>query len=263
MTVKSRMTEHPAGKVVARNVITVASGKGGVGKTWLSITLAHALARLNRKTLLFDGDFGLANVDVQLNLATRHDLAEVVAGEISLGQAITPFDAGGFDIVAGKSGSGALAGIRQRHFKILRQALALLAMRYDKVIVDMGAGVDNALTSLTGGSGTTVVLVTDEPTSLTDAYAYVKLALRENAAADVRIVVNMADDARSGERTYQALANACRNFLNQTPPFLGIIRRDDKVRDSIRRQSALLVRHPTSNAASDVEKIARSLSHEP
>lgn len=259
MTAARRNSVHPATRVVARNVITVASGKGGVGKTWLAITLAHALARAGQRTLLFDGDLGLANVDVQLNLSVDRDIADVVAGQASMAEAITTYDQGGFDIVAGKSGSGVLANLAQGYVDALRQALMGLAKRYDRVIVDMGAGLDGPLQSLTRGGGTMLVVATDEPTSLTDAYACVKLSHRQNPFADVRVVINMADDQRAGERTYGALENACRNFLKLSPPLIGVVRRDDKVRDAIRRQTALLVRHPTCPAAIDIEALAKTV----
>jgi flagellar biosynthesis protein FlhG len=230
MTAMPRSASHPASRVRARNLVTIASGKGGVGKTWLATTLAHALARAGQRTLLFDGDLGLANVDVQLNLSVDRDIADVVGGRTSLAEAITTYDEGGFDIVAGKSGSGALASLPERHVEALREALMELAKRYDRVIVDQGAGLDAPLRNLTRGGGKTLIVATDEPTSLTDAYASVG-----------------------------ALENACRTFLRLSPPLLGIVRRDDKVRDAIRRQTPLLVRHPTAAAAADVEALAAAI----
>jgi hypothetical protein len=94
-----------------RNVVAVASGKGGVGKTWFSITLAHALARAGHRTLLFDGDLGLANIDVQLGVAPYRDLGAVIAGKATMAQVVERYEDGGFDVVAGRSGSGNLASL--------------------------------------------------------------------------------------------------------------------------------------------------------
>jgi len=108
-------------------VIAVASGKGGVGKTWLAITLAHALARAGARTLLFDGDLGLANVDIQLGLMPKHDLGSVLAGRLTLSQVAMTYEDGGFDIIAGRSGSGRLADIAPSRLQILGDDLASVA----------------------------------------------------------------------------------------------------------------------------------------
>ena len=260
---KKRVALHPASATAGRNVINIASGKGGVGKTWMAITLAHALSRKGEKTLLFDADFGLANVDVQLGLNADQDLGDVVAGRLSMNQAITAFPDGGFDIIVGKSGSGQLADMGRARLSELKSELWQLAQRYDRVIIDLGAGLESAIRSLTPKGGMTLVVATDEPTSLTDAYAYIKVSMQENSRADMRLAINMAADQRQGERTYGALAKACRTFLNYTPPLMGIIRRDDRIPDSIRHQTALFSRHPQSDAAQDVEDMVVTIRNQP
>lgn len=243
-----------------RNMIAVASGKGGVGKTWLAITLAHALARLGRKTLLFDGDLGLANVDIQLGLMPSQDLGTVLAGRLTLAQAALPYDAGGFDIIAGRSGCGRLAALSSARLGGIADELAATAMYYDYVILDIGAGVDQTVRQLSRQAGACIVVATDEPTSLTDAYAFMKVAQMERAPAEMRIVVNMAASKRAGEKTYAALYRACSSFLKLSPPLLGVVRRDVKVREAIRCQTALLTRFPNSDAAADVEAIAAGIA---
>lgn len=251
------LAEPPMAK---RNVIAVASGKGGVGKTWFSITLAHALARAGRRTLLFDGDLGLANVDVQLGVTPRRDLASVIAGQATMSQAVARYQDGGFDIIAGRSGSGNLASLPPSRLAGLRNELHDIAQDYDWVVLDLGAGIERAVRVLVGQSRTCMVVATDEPTSITDAYAFIKVTALEHLADDIRIVINMAANARDGERTYGTLRKACREFLKIEPPLAGIVRRDDHVKDSIRRQTALLTRHPNTEAAQDVEAIAKHLA---
>ncbi len=244
-----------------RNIIAIASGKGGVGKTWFSITLAHALARAGRKALLFDGDLGLANVDVQLGVTPDRDLASVVAGEATLAQAATRYE-GGFDIIAGRSGSGSLATIPPSRLLALRTELHLFAQNYDWVVLDLGAGIERTVRLLTAQSRACLVITTDEPTSITDAYAYIKVTALEQLADGIQIVVNMAPNPREGERVYGTLLRACREFLKIEPPLAGIVRRDDHVKDSIRRQTSLLKRHPSTEAALDVEGIAQRLDRD-
>jgi len=240
-----------------RRLISVASGKGGVGKTWFAITLAHALARAGKRALLIDADLGLANIDVQVGLSPQIDLAAVIAGRARLADAVQPRN--GFDIVAGRSGSGSLAGIPQERLNQLRGSIVALSETYDRTIIDLGAGLDTAVLTLTATDGVGLVVTTGEPTALTDAYAYIKVVRRHHPGTDFRIVVNMAADRGEGERTYQTLLKACQTFLKFSPPLAGVVRRDSHVTDAIRYQTPLLVRHPNSEAAGDVDNIARSL----
>lgn len=245
--------------LLAPNMIAVASGKGGVGKTWFSITLCNALAKRGKRVLLFDGDLGLANVDIQLGLTPDKDLGGVIEGSTNLQSAATRYAEGGFDVLAGRSGSGNLATLPTQKLSELRQELIAFARAYDHVVVDLGAGVDRSVRYLAGPAAVACIVVTDEPTSLTDAYAFIKLSRAANPKADLRIVVNMAQNASDGQKTYDTIRKACETFLSYTPPLAGIIRRDAKVRDAIRAQTSLLVRSPTADAASDVEVIAARL----
>jgi flagellar biosynthesis protein FlhG len=240
-------------------IIAVASGKGGVGKTWFAITLAHACSRLAQRVLLFDADLGLANVDIQLGLTPDCDLGAVVAERVSLAEAVLHHGEGGFDILAGRSGSGALsaidAAILERTLAALRQETA----RYDLVLLDLGAGLDRPVRRMSAWADTLLVLATDEPTSLTDAYAVLKLHTVDCKDADARVVVNQAASRAAGERTFATLQRACQTFLGRSPRLAGIVRRDERVRDAIRRQTLLLSRHPTCPAAADMEAIAHAL----
>lgn len=258
MALKSLPLDDPS-PATRRKVIAVASGKGGVGKTWFAISLSQALGQAGARTLLFDGDLGLANVDIQLGLMPERDISGVIAGKLTLLQAVTKYDEGSFDILAGRSGAGNLAAMPVQRLTGLRDSLMRLADRYDWVVLDLGAGVDRTVQTLAASAGTILIVTTDEPTSLTDAYAFIKLTAAEQSDADMRIVVNMSESPNSGRETYETLRNACQNFLKFEPPLAGIIRRDKKVRDSIRHQTGLLTRHPTSDAARDIEALAARL----
>ena len=238
--------------------IAVASGKGGVGKTWFAITLSHALANNNRNVLLFDGDLGLANVDIQLGLMPKHDLGGVLTGRLPLNQAAIAFDDGGFDIIAGRSGSGNLANISVSRLTALNEDLTMLSSSYDHIVFDLGAGVERTVRNLANQVDTVIVVTTDEPTALTDAYAFIKLTHIERPNLDLRVVVNMANSTKEGERTYNTILKACQGFLKFAPPLAGVIRRDNKVRETIRNQAPLLMRFPNTEAAQDVRSIAES-----
>ena len=249
-------SSHPSTRSKGSNIIAVASGKGGVGKTWFSVTLAHAMAQSDRKVLLFDGDLGLANLDIQLGLMTKKDLGAVLAGRASLSQAVTFYEEGGFDIIAGRSGSGALANLAANRLQALLDELALIAVNYDYVIIDLGAGIESTVRRLAYAAGRIIVVVTDEPTSLTDGYAFIKITHNERPDSDIQVVTNMANSITEGERTFNTLNKACQGFLKFSPLHLGSVRRDEKVRGAIRAQTPILNKYPGSEAGTDVKQIA-------
>lgn len=257
------------------NLIAVASGKGGVGKTWFSITLSQALAQKGRRVLLVDGDLGLANVDVQLSVSPAHDIAGVVSGRISLKEAITPFRGGadaacrhagangrvqaGIDIIAGRSGSGALDRLSRNQIESLCGGLVSLAVNYDFLVVDLAAGMNSHMAPLFRAAGKVIIVLTDDPTSITDAYAMIKFLHAQYPDLNIQLVVNLADNRSHAEKTYGAIQRACENFLQFNPDLAGFVPRDKHVTQAIRAQTALLERYPLCDAASQVHSIAERM----
>ncbi|MEI9982328.1 MAG: hypothetical protein WDN69_03395 [Aliidongia sp.] len=141
----------------------------------------------------------------------------------------------------------------------LRSDLQILSTQYDYVIMDMGAGIERTVRSFATQAKFCFVVTTDEPTAITDAYAFIKVTTMERPNADMRLIVNMASSVREGERTYAILQKACREFLKVELELGGIIRRDVHVRESIRKQTSLLTRFPNSEAATDIQAIVTKL----
>jgi len=257
-----RTASTPSDDPIA-NVIAVASGKGGVGKTWLSISLAQALSKLGQRVLLFDGDLGLANVDVQLGIQPGMDLGTALERHLPLSRAVINYPSGGFDLIAGRSGSGSLASMPINRLQALAQGLRAVGDSYGRVVVDLGAGIERPVRYLASRAAFCLVVTTDEPTALTDAYALIKMVTldsqEQHKDVPLGVVVNMASSREIGQRTYETLAKACDRFLKRRVPLLGVIRRDPKVRDAISTQTPLLVRHPSSPAALDIEALARKV----
>ena len=241
------------------NITVIASGKGGVGKTWLSVNMSQVLAEYGQKVLLFDGDLGLANVDIQLGLLPDYDLGQVLSGKATLRQAITRYALGSFDIIAGQSGSGSLSDVQAKRLIILKKNLEYLATLYDRVFMDLGAGVDNTIRSLCAFAKHCMVVITDEPTSLTDAYAFIKMIKVTSPEVKIDVIVNQAESYRTGEKTFGTLRKVCQNFLQFTPDLLGIIRKDHLVKDSIRNQVTTVTRHPNAESVADMKNIASLL----
>jgi flagellar biosynthesis protein FlhG len=246
------------------NLNAIASGKGGVGKTWAAASLAQALSFSGRRILLIDGDLGLANVDVQLGLEPKADVADAISGRKAFADCVTSAmggagTRGGFDVLAGRSGSAILSQLNPAEWQRLMRGLSALSGFYDQAIVDLGAGVDDTVINLAGAASTVYVVLTDEPTSLTDAYALIKRLSQVGAAGHVELVVNMAQDHAEGRRTAEALIRAAQGFLNLALPVAAVLRRDPKVRDAIRRQQPFVSRHPQAPAAADIAAWAEDL----
>ena len=241
----------------------IASGKGGTGKTFIAATLAQALANEGERVLLFDGDIGLSNIAVQLGVPHTDRFAAVLAGTLPAHEAAVPLckranKLGSVDMLAGPAGSGGLNAINAA--TVMRTVAALrLSIGYDRVILDLAAGIDDTVMRFAAASDECYVVLTPDPAALTDAYAFIKLYIRRAGGRLPGFLVNQAANAREAAQVAAALTGSCQSFLNVAPHDTGFVRRDAKVQDAVRHQAPLLKRHPQSTAAGDIIQLARQM----
>lgn len=239
-------------------VIAVTSGKGGVGKTNLAVNLAIAAAGLGRRVVLIDVDLGLANVDVVLNVNSRYNLSHVITGKKDILEILTPAP-GGIEIAPGATGIERLANLNEEERAHLVGSLAKLEGRADLVIIDTGAGISKNVMGFTAAADKVVVVTTPDPTAVIDAYATIKMVLREERRGDVHLIVNQASGRAEGERIAQGVQEVVRKFLNAYVEYAGYVVADPAVVQAVRRKRPFLLASPNAPASLCVMGIARVL----
>jgi flagellar biosynthesis protein FlhG len=221
MTGANAAIDPPLPRTRAAPIYAVASGKGGVGKTWLSTMLSIAFGRAGQRALLVDCDLGLANVDVQLGIRAQHDLASVIHGFHELNASVTPVLGGpgrngGFDLIAGRSGTGELGATKLEEVARVANGLKLhnIAAHYDRIILDLAAGIDPTVLRFARAADKLIVVTNEEPTALTDAYAIVKLLRLQGSTLVPWVIVNMAENRVKGRKVYRSvLARVLTEYL--------------------------------------------------
>ena len=244
-------------------ITAIGSGKGGTGKTLIAVSLAHALAHEGEKVLLCDADLGLSNAAVHLGLDDGGNLPAVMRGDCAVSDAIVPVlggvtKRGGFDLLSAPAGSGALANSTKEDARRLLIALSA-ADTYDRVLLDLGAGVDATTMMFAAASDEAILVMTPDPAALTDAYAFTKLLHRADNSHLPLALVNLAINDKEAEKSFDALASTTRAFLKCELEYLGGVPRDPKAIDAVRRQCHLLTLYPQAEASRAIEVIARRL----
>jgi flagellar biosynthesis protein FlhG len=238
-------------------VIAVTGGKGGVGKTSVSVNLATGLAAAGRRVVLLDGDLGLANVDVLLGLTPRYTLAHVLSGERTLDEIMVTSQQG-FKIVPAASGAANLAGMDGIAHLGLVQAFSSIATRLDVLIIDTAAGIAPGVLQFSQAAQHVLVVVTDEPASITDAYALIKVLSRDHGVTRFRVVANMSRNTGEGETLFNKLERVTSRFLDVLLEYAGEIPDDEHVRRAIKVQRPVLDAYPASQAGRAFKKLAAS-----
>jgi flagellar biosynthesis protein FlhG len=232
--------------------VAILSGKGGVGKTNLALNLSYALFRAGHRVLVMDFDVGLANLDVLLGLSPEKNLQDLFRPEVTADEVMLPIEPGGFDFLPAASGVPELLEMDDDMREILFDKLNTVFGGYDYVMFDLGAGIAQTVLSVAAMSHVRVLVVTPEPTSLTDSYAVIKVLHTQYGIDDFQILVNQAESPADVKNTFQRLAAACERFLGIEIQSLGGVRTDPALPDAVRHQVPLLRHAPGCPAAKDI-----------
>lgn len=243
-------------------VIAVSGGKGGVGKSNISVNLSIALAELRRRVVLLDADLGLANIDVLLGLKATHTLADVLAGTHSLRDVLVNGPQG-LKIVPASSGVQHMAALSPSEHAGLINAFNELSDQVDVLVIDTAAGISDTVVSFVRAANEVLIVVCDEPSSITDAYALIKLLNKEYDMQRFRVVANMTRTPQEGRHMFTKLNSVCEKFLDVTLQYLGHIPFDENVRKAVQKQKALLEFAPSSKASVAIRNLAKVVDQWP
>ena len=243
-------------------VIAVTGGKGGVGKTSVSINLSVALAQMSRRIALLDADLGLANIDVLLGLKAKHTLEDVLAGTHSLSE-IMLTGPGGIRIIPASSGTQRMAQLGAMEHAGLIHAFSELSEQLDVLIIDTAAGIADSVVSFVRAANEVLVVVCDEPSSITDAYALIKLLNRDHGLTRFRVLASMTRSTQEGQNLFNKLTQVSERFLDATLQYVGCIPFDENLRKAIQRQRAVVEMAPRSKAALAFQNLAEKVDKWP
>jgi flagellar biosynthesis protein FlhG len=237
-------------------VLAVTGGKGGVGKTSVSVNLALAMAQMGKSTLLLDADLGLANVDVLLGLYPEANLSHVLSGQVDLADIIIE-GPGGLKILPAASGVSDLAALSPQAQSGLISAFSSLPFSLDLMVIDTAAGIDSSVMLFCQAAHEVVVVVCDEPASITDAYALIKVLSRERGVRRFQVLANRVRDQQQGRMLYHKLLAVCDKFLDVSLSYFGAVPEDGSAVRASRQQRALVDAFPSSPAARALQELAR------
>jgi len=243
---------------VNTRVIAITSGKGGVGKTNISANFAYLLSKMGKRTLLLDADAGLANIDVILGITPKYNLHHVLSGEKSLSEAVVE-GPGGIKILPSSSGIPEMASLSKGQKFTLLEELDGLDEDFDFMLIDTAAGIADNVLYFNMVAGEIIVVASPEPTSLTDAYAVIKVLYQGYAIRRFALLVNMAGDSNEAGEVYKRLSNATNHFLDLPIEYLGYIPYDQNVSKAVKKQRLLAEAFPDSKAIKSMSRIVKEL----
>ncbi|TCV94168.1 flagellar biosynthesis protein FlhG [Luteibacter rhizovicinus] len=238
--------------------IAVAGGKGGVGKTTVAVNLAMALSMGGRDVVLLDADLGMANIDVLLGLQPTRHLGHMLDGACTIEELVLQAPHG-LKVIPATSGARRMAQLPNIEHAAVIRAFDEYAVPPEFLIVDTAAGISDSVSMFAAASDEVVVVVCDEPASLTDAYALIKVLSREFGVGRFRVVANMVRHAQEGRQLFEKLSRVTGRFLDVSLDFMGMVPHDEYLRQAIRRQAAVVEAWPSSRSAVGFKNLARAV----
>ncbi len=239
-------------------LIAVTGGKGGIGKTNVSVNLSLALADMGRRVVLLDADLGLANVDVLLGLKPKATLADGLEGKWDLRDVMVT-GPGGIRIVPAASGAANMVSLSPQQHAGLIQAFSEIGDNIDVLVVDTAAGIGDSVVSFVRAAQEALIVVCDEPTSITDAYALIKLLNRDHGMTRFRVLANMVGTPQEGRMVFAKLTKVTDRFLDVALQYVGAVPFDEAVRKSVQKQRAVFEAFPRSKASLAIRAIAQKV----
>jgi len=243
-------------------VIAVTGGKGGVGKTNISLNLAISLANMDKEVMVMDADLGLANVDVLLGLHPKFNLQHVIRGERTLEEVIVEGPSG-IKVVPASSGIKDMAELLPNQHAGLVRAFSELNHKLDVLIIDTAAGISDSVVTFSRAAQEVIVVVCDEPASITDAYAMIKLLNREHGLFRFRVLANMTQTAQQGREVYDKMVKVTDRFLDVAMEYIGYVPHDEYLIKAIRKQRAVAEAYPRSKASIAFKTLAEKVNKWP
>ncbi|WP_448247477.1 MinD/ParA family protein [Thalassotalea agariperforans] len=243
-------------------VIAVSGGKGGVGKTNVSLNTAIALGQMGKRVLVLDADLGLANVDVMLGLRVQRNLSHVISGESELDDIIIDGPAG-IKIIPATSGTQSMVDLTPSEHAGLIRAFSDMQTQFDVLVVDTAAGISDMVLSFARAAQDVMLVVCDEPTSITDCYALMKLLSRDHGVFKFKVVANMVRSPREGQQLFAKLTKVTDRFLDVALELVGVVPFDENIRKSVRKQQVIVEAFPDSPAAKAFKALAKNVMEWP